>query len=77
MQPRCVAPTTIRVGGETLMEVQLFVAPRSLTSREPGLFLGAALILAYFLLSSAMLQDFRRSAPPPLVGEMTILVRSK
>jgi hypothetical protein len=59
------------------MQVQLFVAPRSAASSEPGLFLGAALIVAYFLLSSAMVQDFRRSPPPPLVGEMTILVRSR
>jgi hypothetical protein len=59
------------------MQVQLFVAPRSVASSEPGLFLGAALIVAYFLLSSAMVQDFRRSSPPPLVGEMTILVRSR
>jgi hypothetical protein len=67
----------IRVGGEARMQVQLFVAPRSAVSSEPGLFLGAALIVAYFLLSSAMVQDFRRSSPPPLVGEMTILVRSR
>jgi len=59
------------------MQVQLFVAPRSVPSSEPGLFLGAALIVAYFLLSSAMVQDFRRSAPPPLVGQTTILVRSR
>jgi hypothetical protein len=38
---------------------------------------GSELIVAYFLLSSAMVQDFRRSSPPPVVGEMTILVRSR
>lgn len=59
------------------MQVQLFVAPRSVAFREPGLFLGAALILAYFLLSTAMVQDYRRASPAPLVGEMTILVRSR
>lgn len=59
------------------MQVQLFVAPRSVASREPGLILGAALILAYFLLSTAMVQDYRRASPAPLVGEMTILVRSR
>lgn len=59
------------------MQVQLFVAPRSVASGEPGLVLGAALILAYFLLSTALVQDFRRSAPPPLAGETTILVRSR
>jgi hypothetical protein len=46
-------------------------------SGEPGLLLGAALILAYFLLSTALLQDFRRSSEPPIVGETTILVRSR
>ena len=61
-------PGSLRVGGETTMQVQLFVAPRSVASGEPGLVLGAALILAYFLLSTAMVQDFRRSSPPPLVG---------
>lgn len=59
------------------MQAQLFVAPRSRASAEPGLVLGAALIVAYFLLSTAMLQDFRRSSPPPLVGQTTILVRSR
>ena len=59
------------------MQVQLFVAPRSVASGGPGLVLGAALILAYFLLSTAMVQDFRRSSAPPLVGETTILVRSR
>ena len=59
------------------MQVQLFVAPRSTASGEPGLVLGAALIAAYFLLSTAMVEDFRRSSPPPLVGETTILVRSR
>jgi hypothetical protein len=59
------------------MQVQLFVAPRSRASGEPGLVLGAALIVAYFLLSTAMVEDFRRSSPPPLVGETTILVRSR
>lgn len=59
------------------MQVQLFVAPRSVAPREPGLILGAALILAYFLLTTAMVQDYRRASPPPLVGEMTILVRSR
>jgi hypothetical protein len=46
-------------------------------SGEPGLVLGAALILAYFLLSTALVNDFRRSSPPPLAGETTILVRSR
>ena len=59
------------------MQVQLFVAPRSTASGEPGLVLGAALIVAYFLLSTAMLQDFRRSSPPPVVGETTILVLAR
>ena len=59
------------------MQVQLFVAPRSVASSEPGLVLGVALILAYFLLSTAMVKDFRRSSAPPLVGETTILVRSR
>ena len=59
------------------MQVQLFVAPRSVASGEPGLVLGAALILAYFLLSTALVQDFRRSSPPPLAGETTILVRAR
>jgi hypothetical protein len=59
------------------MQVQLFVAPRSVASGQPGLVLGAALILAYFLLSTALLQDFRRSSEPPMVGETTILVRSR
>ena len=59
------------------MQVQLFVAPRSVASGEPGLVLGAALILAYFLLSTALVHDFRRSSPPPLAGETTILVRAR
>jgi hypothetical protein len=59
------------------MQVQLFVAPRSVASGEPGILLGAALIVAYFLLSTALLQDFRRSSSPPIVGETTILVRSR
>jgi hypothetical protein len=59
------------------MQVQLFVAPRSVASGQPGLVLGSALILAYFLLSMALVQDFRRSSPPPLAGETTILVRSR
>ena len=59
------------------MQVQLFVAPRSVASGQPGLVLGAALILAYFLLSTALVNDFRRSSPPPLAGETTILVRSR
>jgi hypothetical protein len=59
------------------MQVQLFVAPRSVASGEPGLVLGAALILAYFLLSTALVNDFRRSSLPPLAGETTILVRSR
>ena len=59
------------------MQVQLFVAPRSVAPGEPGLLLGVALILAYFLLSTALVQDFSRSRPPPLVGETTILVRGK
>jgi hypothetical protein len=59
------------------MQAQLFVAPRSVTTSEPGFVLGVALILAYFLLSTAMVQDFRRSSPPPLVGETTILVRAR
>ena len=31
------------------MQVQLFVAPRSVASSEPGLVLGVALIIAYFM----------------------------
>jgi hypothetical protein len=59
------------------MQPQLFGAPRSAILGEPGMVLGAALIFAYFLLSAAMMQDFRKSSAPPLAGEMTILVRSR
>jgi hypothetical protein len=59
------------------MQAQLFVAPRSVASSEPGLLLGAALIVAYFLLSTALVEDFSRSSPPPLVGQTTILVRAR
>ena len=59
------------------MQAQLFLAPRSASPAEPGLLLGAALILATFLLSSAMVRDFSRSSPPPLVGETTILVLAR
>ena len=59
------------------MQAQLFVAPRAVASGKPGFLLGAALISAYFLLSAALLKDFSRSAPPPLAGEMTILVRAR
>ena len=59
------------------MKAQLFAAPRSGASGEPGLLLGAALILGYFLLSTALVQGFSRSSPPPLVGETTILVRAR
>ncbi len=59
------------------MQPQLFDAPRSAALGEPGLLLGGALILSYFLLSAAMVQDFHRASPPPLVGQMTILVRSR
>ena len=59
------------------MQTQLFGTPRSASLGEPGLMLGAALICAYFLLSAAMMQDFRKASAPPLAGEMTILVRSR
>ncbi len=59
------------------MQPQLFDAPRAADLGETGLLLGGALILAYFLLSAAMLQDFSRSAPPPLAGETTIIVRAR
>jgi hypothetical protein len=59
------------------MQSQLFGAPRSAIPGEPGLVLGATLILAYFLLSAAMMQDFKKKSSPPLAGEMTILVRSR
>ncbi|HVP60473.1 MAG TPA: hypothetical protein VMT11_07935 [Myxococcaceae bacterium] len=59
------------------MQAQLFVAPRAVAFGEPGLLLGATLILAYFLLSAALMQDFARSGPPPLAGETTILVRAR
>ena len=59
------------------MQGQLFDSPRSAGSGQSGLLLGATLMLAYFLLSAAMLQDYARSAPPPLVGETTILVLSR
>jgi len=59
------------------MQSQLFGAPRSAILGEPGLMLGAALISAYFLLSAAMMQDFRKTSGPPLAGEMTILVRAR
>ena len=72
-----VPPTHSRVGGETTMQAQLFVAPRSAGSGESGLLLGAALILAYFLLSTAMRAGLPRSSPPPLAGETTILVLSR
>ena len=39
--------------------------------------LGAALILAYFLLSAALVEDYSRAHTPPLVGETTILVLSR
>jgi hypothetical protein len=56
------------------MQAQLFDAPRASSFGGSGLLLGAALMLAYFLLSAAMLQDYARGAPPPLAGETTILV---
>jgi len=59
------------------MQPQLFDAPRSAVFGESGLLLGGALILAYFLLSAALMQDFSRSSLPPLAGETTILVRSR
>lgn len=59
------------------MQSQLFDAPRSADLDESGLLLGAALILAYFLLSAALMQDFSRSSAPPVAGETTILVRSR
>jgi hypothetical protein len=59
------------------MQPQLFDAPRSVAVGEPGLLLGATLILAYFLLSAAMMQDFKKASAPPLAGETTILVRSR
>ena len=59
------------------MHPQLFGSPRSAALGEPGMLLGAALILAYFLLSAAMMQDFKRASAPPIAGETTILVRSR
>jgi len=59
------------------MQPELFGAPRSAILGEPGLVLGTTLILAYFLLSAAMMQDFKKTSAPPLAGEMTILVRSR
>ena len=59
------------------MEAQLFGSPRSAGLGESGLLLGAVLMLAYFLLSAAMLQDYARPAPPPVAGQMTILVLSR
>lgn len=59
------------------MQGQLFDAPRAAGFGESGLLPGAALMLAYFLLSAAMFQDYARSAPPPIAGEITILVRSR
>jgi hypothetical protein len=59
------------------MQAQLFDAPRSAGFGESGLLLGATLMLAYFLLSAAMLKDYARGAPPPLAGETTILVLSR
>ncbi|HTS83178.1 MAG TPA: hypothetical protein VMH40_21455 [Myxococcaceae bacterium] len=59
------------------MQPQLFDAPRSAAPGEPGLMLGAALILAYFLLSAALVDDYSRAHNPPLVGETTILVLSR
>ena len=59
------------------MQAQLFDAPRSAGFGESGLLLGAALMLAYFLLSAAMVQDYSRSRPPPIAGETTILVLSR
>ncbi len=59
------------------MEAQLFGSPRSAGLGESGLLLGAVLMLAYFLLSAAMLQDYARSAAPPVAGQMNILVLSR
>ncbi len=59
------------------MQAEFFVAPRAVTSGNPGWLLGAALILSYFLLSAALVQDFSRASTPPLAGEMTILVRAR
>ena len=59
------------------MQPQLFGSPRSAALGEPGMLLGAALILAYFLLSAALVEDYSRARTPPLVGETTILVLSR
>jgi len=59
------------------MDAQLFGSPRSAGFGESGLLLGAVLMLAYFLLSAAMVQGYSRSAPPPVAGQMTILVLSR
>jgi hypothetical protein len=59
------------------MQAQLFLAPRSVAAGEPGLLLGAALILGTFLLSTAMIRDYSRISPPPVVGETTILVLAR
>ena len=59
------------------MQAQLFLAPRSVAASEPGLLLGAALILGTFLLSTAMIRDYSRVSPPPVVGETTILVLAR
>jgi hypothetical protein len=59
------------------MEAQLFGSPRPSGLGESGLLLGAVLMLSYFLLSAAMLQDYSRKAAPPVAGQMTILVLSR
>jgi len=59
------------------MQAQLFLAPRSVAGSDSGLLLGAALILGMFLLSTAMIRDYSRVSPPPVVGETTILVLAR
>ena len=59
------------------MQAQLFLVPRSVGASDSGLLLGAALILGMFLLSTAMIRDYSRISPPPVVGETTILVLAR
>jgi hypothetical protein len=59
------------------MQAQLFLVPRSVGAGDSGLLLGAALILGMFLLSTAMIRDYSRISPPPVVGETTILVLAR
>ena len=49
----------------------------ALVSRAIFIAMGAALILGTFLLSTAMVRDYSRISPPPVVGETTILVLAR